>query len=153
MSVSSFPSQAQPVANRCCSRQGNDPSWRLLKNTICELYATNELKDVMRIMVEEYEFRARYKTVHSMLLLFPILTIKSEKLYKTKFHDWGINTKRIKSCEYKAILKKKRKREQNSPGKATKFQLHGEIVLDDKIVGWETRMRKRRRITENDTFS
>ena len=153
MSLSSFPSQVQPAANHCCSRQGNDPGWGLLKNTICELYATSELKDVMRIMVDKHNFRARYENVHSMLPFFPMLTVKSEKLYKTKFRDWGIDTKRIKPCEYKAMLKRKRKREQDNPGKATEFQLHGEIVPDDKIARWETRMRKRGRITENDAFS
>lgn len=82
-----------------------------------------------------------------------MLTLGSEKLYKTKIHDWGVDTKHVKSCEYMAILKKKRKREQDELGKATKFQLRGQLVPDSKITRWKTRMLRQGTIAENDTFS
>ena len=88
-----------------------------------------------------------------MLGRYVILTFKSKKLYKIKFQEWGIDTKKIKTHEYKAILKKKRKRERDEPGKATKFQLHGQHVPEHKIARWETGMRSKGKITEDETFS
>lgn len=151
--LSFFPSQAQPVAIPCRSRQGNDPDCGLLKDTICRLYSTNELNNVIWIMEEDYKFKARYDNVLSLLLFFPILILKSAKLYKTKFCEWDVDTKRIKPCEYKAMLKRKRKREQDEPRKETRFQLRGECVPDFKIARWETRMLIQGRITNIDTFS
>lgn len=135
MSLPLFPFQAQPSALPRPSRQGNDPDWERLKDTICKLYANNKLKDVMRTMQDDYNFKA------------------SEKLYKTKIRDWGADSKNIKSSTYKAVLKKKREREHDAPGRPTKFQINGETLPDHKIEKWVARMLKEGKITENETFS
>lgn len=107
----------------------------------------------MRIMKEDHSFNSRYAGFHFVRHFFPTLTLNSEKLYKTKFRKWGVDSKHIKSSEYMAMIKKKRKREQYEPGRVTKFQLHGKDVPESKIERRETHMMKQGKVTENDTFS
>ncbi|KAF2870693.1 hypothetical protein BDV95DRAFT_66032 [Massariosphaeria phaeospora] len=109
--------------------------WENNKATITKLWSSNKLQDVMRIMRDEYGFQA---------------TVKQ---YKTQFRKWGIDTKRIEAPEYKAILRKKRKREQEEWAKSTQFELHGEIVPASKIARFENRMLKAGKITADETFS
>lgn len=61
----SFHSQAQPSTFHCRSRQGDDPNWEQLKEIICQLYKTNKLKDVIRTMEEDYNFKARQELAPS----------------------------------------------------------------------------------------
>ena len=69
--------------------------------------------------------------------------------YKKQLHKWGLDSKRIKAPEYKAMIRKKRRREDGVPSKKTVFLLRGKEVEDDKIA----RLEKSRKITDGDHFS
>ena len=82
------------------------------------------------------------------LSVFYILKLCSEKQYKKQLQKWDIDHKRIKSIEYKAMIRKKRQREEDGQ-KESKFQLRGVEIDDAKIV----RFQKRHRISEPDQVS
>lgn len=69
-------------------------------------------------------------------------------MYNTRISKWGLN-KRIRDNEYESILKKKRKREDENPGRASKFILHEKLVPEDKIA----RFQKRKGRDLGDTFT
>lgn len=71
-----------------------------------------------------------------------------EKQYKKQLQKWDIDHKRIKSTEYKAMIRKKRQREEDGQ-KESKFQLRGVEIDDAKIV----RFQKRHRISEVEQVS
>lgn len=66
MSLPSIPARALPLDNRSHLRQGDDPEWDTHKDTICALYAANELKKVMEIMDSHHMFKARYDSCSFM---------------------------------------------------------------------------------------
>ena len=80
--------------------------------------------------------------------LFYTLTVGSEKQYKNQLQKWDIDHKRIKPTEYKAMIRKKRQREEDGQ-KESKFQLRGVEIDDAKIV----RFQKRHRINEPEQVS
>lgn len=43
-----------------CSTEPTENDWERLKPIIQELYQNNKLEDVMKIMKQDYRFRARY---------------------------------------------------------------------------------------------
>ena len=51
------------------------------------------------------------------------------------------------------MVKKKRKRELEAPGKGSQFILHGEEVPQSKITRFEERMQRSGKINEEDTLS
>lgn len=51
------------------------------------------------------------------------------------------------------MVKKKRKRELEAPGKGSQFILHGEEVPQSKITRFEERMQRSSKINEEDTLS
>ncbi|KAF2113177.1 Clr5 domain-containing protein [Lophiotrema nucula] len=109
--------------------------WEQYKDTISRLYESHKLKEVMKIMQLEHGFRP---------------TIKQ---YKTQIGKWSLDKKRIKAHEYKAILRKKRQREESGTKKAPTFLLHGQEVPASKIARFENRMLQRGKITDEDTSS
>lgn len=134
-------------------RAYSPPDWEGYRDIISELYSNNELREVMRIMQEEHEFRATYVDWR----IHPIspntqTELHSIKQYKTQITKWGLDKKRIKASEYKAMLKVQRRREQQEPPKATQFFLHGREVPLGKISRFESRMVKEGKISEHDMF-
>jgi hypothetical protein len=77
----------------------------------------------------------------------------SEKQYKTQIKKWSLDTKYIKSSEYLAMIKLKRRREREYPPKGTRFSLRGRIIDPRDIVRFEKRAMKKGLITENETLS
>lgn len=69
--------------------------------------------------------------------------------YKKQIGKWGLDKKRIKDSEYQAMLKKKRKREQEVPHKESAFRLRGAEVDSSKI----SRYKKRKGVNEEDVSS
>lgn len=69
--------------------------------------------------------------------------------YKKQLGKWGLDNKRVKDSEYQAMLKKKRKREQEDPQKESAFRLRGAEVETSKI----TRYKKRKGLNESDVTS
>ena len=51
------------------------------------------------------------------------------------------------------MVKEKRKRELEAPGKGSQFILHGEEVPQSKITRFEERMQRSSKINEEDTLS
>ena len=86
--------------------------------------------------------QSHVRTNHLLLSIY-ILTLYSEKQYKTQLQKWDIDHKRIKPTEYKAMVRKKRQREEDGQ-KDSKFELRGLEVDDAKII----RFQKRHRISE-----
>ncbi|KAF2188362.1 hypothetical protein K469DRAFT_536359, partial [Zopfia rhizophila CBS 207.26] len=108
------------------------PDWDRYRNTISDLYSTSELKKAIKAMRDIHNFKA------------------SENQYKKQIAKWGLDTKRIKGTEYKAMLKKKRKRESDEPGKLSQFFLCGQRVPSPNITRYKERMLKCGKITETD---
>lgn len=123
-----------PLAHQV-RRPENAKDWEPHKEKITGLYQDMELHEVMKTMKDQYYFA-------------PTLN-----QYKKQISKWGLDKKRIKGAEYKAMLKKKRKRELEAPGKESRFILHGEEVPQSKIARFEERMQKSGKINEDDTLS
>ena len=119
--------------------------WEDRKDVIMELYEIKTLKETMKIMEEEHLFLATYVPTTCSFLL---LTLYSEKQYKTQLQKWDIDHKRIKPTEYKAMIRKKRQREEDGHTDV-KFKLRGLEIDDAKIV----RFQKRHRISEPEQVS
>jgi hypothetical protein len=85
-------------------------------------------------------------------IIVTVLTISRTKQWKTQLKKWGIK-KRIEGHEYKSILKMKRKRELEQPGRASEFSMRGTVVPPAKIARYEAEALKNGLITEDDTFS
>lgn len=66
--------------------------------------------------------------------------------YKKQFQKWDLDHKRLKRAELVYMIAKKRKREQEVPGKDTRFRLQGKEIDDSKIA----RSQKRLKIGEED---
>lgn len=116
-------------------RPENAQDWEPHKEMITNLYQRMELREVMKIMKDQYKFA-------------PTLN-----QYKKRISKWGLDKKRIKHAEYEAMVKKKRKRELEAPGKGSQFILHGEEVPQSKITRFEERMQRSGKINEEDTLS
>ncbi|MCJ1271319.1 hypothetical protein MMC22_011219 [Lobaria immixta] len=119
--------QSRPIFHRPQSTQ----DWENQKAKIVDLYESNELKDTMKVMEEQHGFKATLNQ------------------YKKQLGKWGLDNKRIKDFEYQAMLKKKRKREQEDPLKESAFRLRGAEVDSSKI----TRYKKRKGVNEADVAS
>ena len=91
--------------------------------------------------------QSHVRTNHLLLSIY-ILTLYSEKQYKTQLQKWDIDHKRIKPTEYKAMVRKKRQREEDGQ-KDSKFELRGREVDDAKII----RFQKRHRVSEPEQMS
>jgi hypothetical protein len=61
------------------------------------------------------------------------------KQWKAQLSKWGLDKKNIKPAEYRAMVRKKRAREEDDPAKATQFILHGVEVPREKIARFESR--------------
>lgn len=74
-----------------------------------------------------------------------ILTEKivSEKQYKTQIKKWNLDTKYTKASEYMAMIKTKRRRENENPPKQTRFILRGRPVDPKDINRFEKRASKK----------
>ncbi|KAJ9161887.1 hypothetical protein NKR19_g1793 [Coniochaeta hoffmannii] len=77
----------------------------------------------------------------------------TEKQYKTQIKKWAFDTKYVKSSEYLAMIKLKRRRERGHPPKDTQFSLRGRIIDPRDIVRFEKRAIKKGLITEDGTLS
>ena len=74
------------------------------------------------------------------------------KQWKSQLRKWGLK-KRTERDEYRAILKLKRKREDQQPGRASEFSLRGKIIPPAKIARYKAEALKSGLIAEDDTFS
>lgn len=129
MASSSSASGSQTV------RPSNPEDWEPYKEVIAQLYTEIKLKDVMREMERSYGFKA------------------TEKQYKTQIKKWCLDTKYVKSSEYLAMIKTKRRRERENPPKETIFNLRGRIIDPRDIVRFEKRAIKKGLITEDGSLS
>ncbi|KAF2473779.1 uncharacterized protein BDR25DRAFT_341052 [Lindgomyces ingoldianus] len=105
------------------------PKWEQRKTIIAELYEENELKDVMQVRKNDHR----------------------ESQYKKQISRWGFNRKYVRGVEYKAIIRKKRKRKKE--GENTECLLRSRRISDKNIVPFEERMISSKKISEEDTFS
>ncbi|KAF8848945.1 hypothetical protein BDZ45DRAFT_732591 [Acephala macrosclerotiorum] len=96
-------------------------TWDGHKAAITQLYAIKTLQQVMDEMKERHGFTA------------------TKKQWKTQLSKWSLDKKNIKPAEYRAMVRKKREREENNPEKGTQFILHGIEVPPDKIARFESR--------------
>ncbi|MCJ1428493.1 hypothetical protein MMC29_006403 [Sticta canariensis] len=78
--------------------------WENQKTKTTEFDGSNELKDTMKIMKEQHGLN----TANPDVFIFA----STVNQYKKQLGKWGLDNKRIKDSEYQAMLKKKRKREQ-----------------------------------------
>ncbi|KAJ5300278.1 hypothetical protein N7508_007521 [Penicillium antarcticum] len=108
--------------------------WHEYREIIEQLYRTDQLKlrDVKRIMEQEYKFFA------------------SEKQYKDRLATWNVR-KNIKAAEFEIMIRKKQKRA--AQGKQTAFRRAGHVVDDKRIARFARRscaswMRNRDQDTE-----
>lgn len=135
-------------------RPQSAPDWEVRRTTITRLYASNELKGMMRIMEEKEGFKATY--VPEILFnlaenrprnsdYFPL----RENQYKRKLREWALDHKRIKDREYKAMIRKQRERNQNDSAKGTTFRLRGVEVDESKIASFK----KRNNVNDDDSLS
>ena len=92
------------------------------------------------------------QTIRARALPALLLIICRIKQWKTQFKKWNLK-KRTEGDEYKAILKKKRKREKERPGVASEFFLRDKVVPPGKIARYEEESRKRGTINATDTLS
>ena len=127
------------------SRPQSAQDWEDRKAAIVELYESKTLKETMTIMENKHSFKATYVKLPFSI---HVLTLCSEKQYKKHLQKWDIDHKRIKPIEYKAMIRKKRQREEDGQ-KETKFQLRGVEVDDAKILGFQ----KRHRVSESEQVS
>ncbi|KAH7419609.1 hypothetical protein BKA64DRAFT_21618 [Cadophora sp. MPI-SDFR-AT-0126] len=108
--------------------------WEIHKSEIEDLYRHNTLEHIMHSMQERHAFRA------------------TKKQWKSQLKKWGFK-KRTERDEYRAILKLKRRREEEQPDRASEFGLRGKVVPSAKITRYVADALKDGRITEEDTFS
>ena len=54
-----------------------------------------------------------------------------------------MNTKNIKTSDQQVMVRKKRQREEEQPGKETLFRLHGKEVPVDKIARYEQKFARK----------
>ncbi|KAB5532564.1 Clr5 domain-containing protein [Coniochaeta sp. 2T2.1] len=116
-------------------RPTNPEDWEPYKDVISHLYTEVKLKDVMREMERSYGFKA------------------TEKQYKTQIKKWCLDTKYVKSSEYLAMIKWKRRRERENPPKETRFTLRGRLIDPRDIVRFEKRAIKKGLITPGGNLS
>jgi len=76
-----------------------------------------------------------------------------EKQYKTQIKKWCLDTKYIKSSEYLAMIKLKRRRERENPPKETSFTLRGRLIDPRDVVRFEKRAIKKGLITPSGSLS
>ncbi|MCJ1460721.1 hypothetical protein MMC28_011103 [Mycoblastus sanguinarius] len=117
--------------HRKISRPQCSQDWEDRKAAIEELYTSKPLKDTMRVMEKDHLFKA------------------TESQYKKQLRKWGLDHKRIKGPEYKAIIRKQRSREQQGLGDKSRFVLRGVEVGNSKIVGFQ----ERNKINDEDRLS
>ncbi|KAK1774418.1 Clr5 domain-containing protein [Copromyces sp. CBS 386.78] len=99
--------------------------WEPYRDLIAHLYTTMKLKDVMNEMHSRHNFKA------------------TEKQYKTQIKKWNLDTKYTKASEYMAMIKTKRRRENENPPKQTRFILRGRPVDPKDINRFEKRASKK----------
>jgi len=75
------------------------------------------------------------------------------KQYKTRIKRWGLDKKYVKSHEYFALLKKKRKREEEDPSKETGFSLRGKIIKQCDLLRFEKRAIRNGTMRPGDSLS
>lgn len=91
-----------------------------------------KLKDVMNEMHSRHNFKA------------------TEKQYKTQIKKWNLDTKYTKASEYMAMIKTKRRRENENPPKQTRFILRGRPVDPKDINRFEKRASKKGMMKDED---
>ncbi|KAI9736961.1 MAG: hypothetical protein M1834_000550 [Cirrosporium novae-zelandiae] len=111
-------------------RPNGSDDWEKYKATIAELYQANELRLVMKEMGVRHHLKA------------------TERQYKAKLREWGLDRKHIKGPEYKYMVQKRARRKQNE-GKETQFYIGDKAVSSANIQ----RYIKRNKIDENNIFS
>ncbi|KAE9369981.1 hypothetical protein N431DRAFT_469854 [Stipitochalara longipes BDJ] len=123
-----------PTAKATPSCPNGPPDWENHKSEIGNLYHQKTLEYIMHYMEQRHGFQA---------------TIKQ---WKSQLKKWGIK-KRTEGDEYRAILKLKRKREDEQPYRASEFSLRGKVIPPAKITRYEAEALKKGLITEDDVFS
>lgn len=107
----------------------------------------------MKLMEEQHGFKATYavspRSFTLNLVSYALIFTSRVNQYKKQLGKWGLDNKCIKDFEYQAMLKKKRKREQEDPLKESAFRLRGAEVDSSKI----TRYKKRKGVNEDDVAS
>ncbi|KAK3502969.1 Clr5 domain-containing protein [Neurospora crassa] len=106
--------------------------WEPYRDLIAHLYTTMKLKDVMNEMHTRHNFKA------------------TEKQYKTQIKKWNLDTKYTKASEYMAMIKTKRRRENENPPKQTRFILRGRPVDPKDINRFEKRASKKGMIKDEE---
>lgn len=119
----------EPNRRRTVCRPHCAQDWDVHKAQISEVYGCMSLDGLMKLMEEKYFFKA------------------TKKQYKTQFSKWNLR-KNTTAAEYKAMIRKKRKRQRFGKARSA-FRLRGAAVEDSDII----RFQKRKKILDDDDKS
>ncbi|KAM0804564.1 hypothetical protein BDR22DRAFT_969883 [Usnea florida] len=119
----------EPSHRRTVYRPQCAQDWEARQAPISEFYGCMTLDDMMKLMEEKYSFKA------------------TKKQYKTQLSKWSLR-KNITAAEYKAMIRKKQKRERFGKARSA-FRLRGAGVEGSDII----RFQKRKKICNDDEMS
>lgn len=139
--ITSFPSAPppKPLIRPPRSSAKSDQEWDRRRPMIYLLYFVEDLPlhEVMRRMDIEHNFQATYVSCEKLVFLERRTHgFHRRKQYQTKISQWKID-KKVKDCEMKAMIRKKREREAENPPKESTFLVRGHPVGPHKIARFE----------------
>lgn len=127
-------SPSLPAKTKPCGHTNTSLEWEAQRAEITRLYTFENLtlKDVVEIMKVQYSFSARWVpfTIRWQSF-FLILLAYSERQYKSRIAQWGLD-KKVKQSEMKAIIRIEWKRK-TQEGKDTCFRVRKRPVDPKKI--------------------